>query len=173
MSSRRILQLGALLGLVWALVALQLMNTALLRSPENDTWDLRVRAFAKPVDVPIVLILIDQHSLDWARKLSIEWPWPRDLYTYILDFCQAGGARVVAFDIKFSTLSQMPEADEALAAKLAQTPNFVGAVLTSDTLGSERVWPTGVNPSPFTMEGLGPWEKSHPDSELRARLAAF
>ncbi|MEX2215870.1 MAG: adenylate/guanylate cyclase domain-containing protein [Phycisphaeraceae bacterium] len=173
MSSRRILILGAQLGLVWALVAIVLMRTPVFQSPENGTWDQRVRSFATPVDVPIVLILIDQYTLDWAKKQKVPWPWPRDMYNYILDFCQGGGARAIAFDITFTDLSQTPEADTSLAKKIATVPRFVGAALLGNKVGDETGWPDYAKPNPFTMKGFDAWQAAHPDSELHAKLGAF
>ncbi len=51
----------------------------------------------------IVLILLDQNSLDWAsRENGLTWPWPRELYGAIADYCRRAGAKALAFDVLFS-----------------------------------------------------------------------
>ncbi|MDR2808717.1 MAG: adenylate/guanylate cyclase domain-containing protein [Spirochaetaceae bacterium] len=72
---------------------------------EYKLYDLRVTTLApytRPSD-DIVLILLDQDSIDWARQQrSWSWPWPRQAYAEIVDYINEGGASSFAFDVIFS-----------------------------------------------------------------------
>ena len=74
---------------------------------ECKSYDTRVRfwtgsLYSRPSD-DIVIIVIDQDSLDWAqRERGWGWPWPRQAYAEVVDYMNIGGAKSVAFDIIFS-----------------------------------------------------------------------
>ncbi|MBU1694501.1 MAG: CHASE2 domain-containing protein, partial [Verrucomicrobia bacterium] len=96
---------GILVGLAAALVALGLWEWGKLNGIENLAWRWRVRWLAQPsAETPrIKVILLDQASLDWGKKeMGLAWPWPREIYSALLDFCARGGARSVAFDVVFT-----------------------------------------------------------------------
>ncbi len=98
---------------------------------EFATWAWRVAWFA-PRRTPapeVKVILLDQSSLDWGKTaMNWSWPWPREVYAPLLDFCRRGGARVVGFDILFTEPSVYGVADdEALGAAIRRAPAFVGA----------------------------------------------
>ena len=106
---------------------------------EYSTWAWRVSAFA-PRRTPspaVKLILLDQASLDWGSNvMGLSWPWPREVYAPLLDFCRRGGAKVVAFDILFTEPSVYGVADDAaLGAAIRRSGAFVGAAF----YGNRRV----------------------------------
>ncbi|MCL1958688.1 MAG: CHASE2 domain-containing protein, partial [Spirochaetes bacterium] len=74
---------------------------------EYKSYDFRVRFWAnsiysRPSD-EIVLIIIDQDSLDWAQsERGWGWPWPRQAYAEIVEYMNLADAKSVAFDIIFS-----------------------------------------------------------------------
>ncbi|MDR2314194.1 MAG: adenylate/guanylate cyclase domain-containing protein [Spirochaetaceae bacterium] len=72
---------------------------------EYKAYDFRVKLFAdsyKPSD-DIMVILLDQNSIDWANEeRGWGWPWPRKAYADLLDYMNQGGAKSTAFDILFS-----------------------------------------------------------------------
>ncbi|MCL1811938.1 MAG: adenylate/guanylate cyclase domain-containing protein [Treponema sp.] len=72
---------------------------------EYKAYDFRVKLFAdtyKPSD-DIVVILLDQPSIDWAnREHGWGWPWPRKAYADIVDYMNMGGAKSIVFDVLFS-----------------------------------------------------------------------
>jgi adenylate cyclase len=122
---------GALIGLTAALLAALLQLAGLLTRMEAVTWDWRVNALAKPgaATDQVVLILLDQASLDWgAENNGLSWPWPRSVYGAILGFCQTGGARSVAFDVLFSEPAEYADQDKALGAAIADGVPFAGAI---------------------------------------------
>jgi adenylate cyclase len=94
---------------------------------EAKTLDWRCQLFGQsgPGDSKIVLFLLDQTSLDHFEHVEgVTWPWPRDLYVAVLDFCRAGGARAVVFDVLFTSVSPCdPAFDDAFGrAQLARLP---------------------------------------------------
>ncbi|MDR2597629.1 MAG: adenylate/guanylate cyclase domain-containing protein [Treponema sp.] len=74
---------------------------------EYKSYDFRVRFWAnsiysRPSD-DIVLIVIDQDSIDWAQsERGWGWPWPRQAYAEIVSYMNLADAKSVAFDIIFS-----------------------------------------------------------------------
>jgi len=74
---------------------------------ENKSYDFMVRfwadsTYSRPSD-DIVLVIVDQDSLDWAQQeRGWGWPWPRQAYAELVDFMNLAGAKSVAFDVIFS-----------------------------------------------------------------------
>ncbi|MDR3247967.1 MAG: adenylate/guanylate cyclase domain-containing protein, partial [Treponema sp.] len=91
-------------ALVFAVPALLLVSGA-LNFPEYKTYDFRVRLLAgqsRPSD-DIILILLQQESLDWAqRERGWGWPWPRKAYAELVEYMDIAGAKSVAFDMLFT-----------------------------------------------------------------------
>ncbi|MBK7704140.1 MAG: CHASE2 domain-containing protein [bacterium] len=170
-----------LIGLGAAALAAALWSVGVLDAWERAAWSWRVRAAAAPsaATPTIKLILLDQASLDWgSRENGWSWPWPREVYAPILDFCARGGARTVAFDVLFTEPSVYGvEDDAALGAAMARTPGFVGAIFLAQGDG------TGTGGAPGRQGGqrLGPagdagWTCAGLDepatADLRQALAA-
>jgi class 3 adenylate cyclase/CHASE2 domain-containing sensor protein len=90
--------------LVFITASLLLLSGA-LNFPEYKTYDFRVRLLAglsKPSD-DIIVILLDQDSLDWAQKeRDWGWPWPRKAYAELTEYMRLGGAKSIAFDMLFT-----------------------------------------------------------------------
>jgi len=60
---------------------------------------------------------VDQGSLEAAGKQGINWPWPRQMYAPIVEFCLAAGARAVVF-VSFSlSLPRYGVEDDLLLAE--------------------------------------------------------
>lgn len=97
----------------------RLVNLTMMEEFENRTWDWRLRLVAdrKKADPSIKLIIIDQGTLDFfEREYGVTWPFPRDLYRYVIDFLQGAGARGLAFDLLFTESAvQAVETDQILA----------------------------------------------------------
>ena len=128
--SKRIIH-GILIGAAAAAVAIVLQATGWLARLEGVTWDWRVRIMAAPGDATdqIVLVLLDQDSLNWAEKtMGLGWPWPREVYAAIIGFCSQGGARSVTFDVLFTEASDHVDQDRLLGEAIAAGPPFAGAV---------------------------------------------
>jgi adenylate cyclase len=93
---------------------------------EWKTWDLRLRLFSSSSQASddIVIFLVDQESLDVYESQGLSWPWPRAMYSYILEYCRLGGAKAVFLDFVFSESSLYgTEDDQALAGSMAACQN--------------------------------------------------
>ena len=112
---RRILR-GMALGFSVGLFVLLLHGGGFLRSLEWKSWDWRLRTLSDPgrASQEIVILLVDQHSLDFFEQDGLPWPWPRQLYAAAVEFCRAGGARAIVFDVLFSESSFWGLEDPAL-----------------------------------------------------------
>src|SRR5688500_730782 len=62
----------------------------------------RMRPVRDMRDESVVIVAIDDNSLDRAdRELDVGWPWPRDLYGWVIKLADRCGAKAVAFDLLF------------------------------------------------------------------------
>jgi adenylate cyclase len=161
LASRRRLLHGLLAGAVGLLAAWLLALAGIVTSFEARTFDWRARLLT-PRDSgsdAVRLILLDQPSLDWAAKENgLSWPWPREVYGAILDFCHRGGAKAVAFDVLYTEPSTYGVADDkAFAAAGKQLGNFVLPVFLGRESGKTGVWPADMPPDPLAIEGLDAW----------------
>jgi adenylate cyclase len=71
---------------------------------ELQTYDLRVRATARPAAPSdrVVLIAIDNDSVQRMEPAVGRWPWPRLIHAEVIDYLAAAGARVIGYDILFA-----------------------------------------------------------------------
>jgi adenylate cyclase len=157
------LLLGLFAGVFGFAIALAFWFPGWLDRWEGKTWDWRVNLLAKPGRATdnVRLILLDQTSLDWGKKENgLSWPWPREMYGIILDFCRRQGAKAVFFDVLFTEPSSYGVADDqSLGAAIKNGPPFVGAVFLSEKTGAERKWPPSLPEPGFRIDGLDPWLK--------------
>jgi len=165
------------IGSACALVAISLWRAGAMDRFEAKIWDWRVAKMAKPGPNTdrIKLILIDQDSLDWASTIQkVNWPWPREMYGYVLDFCRRQGARAVAFDMIYTEpSSHKVDDDQAFAEAIARTPGFVNTIFLGLRTGNEKKWPTHIPPSWINIDGFSPWlfDVNHRDCAMP--LATF
>jgi adenylate cyclase len=169
--SRKALQ-GLLIGLGASALAVTLGVLGLLDAFEGRTWDLRVQLLARPgkATSEVVLILLDQGSLDWGREVNgLSWPWPRETCGIMADFCRRGGARALALDMLFLEPSGYGVYDDqSFAAALAGNGSVVGTVFMGRKQGGTESWPEGVPEPGLSVTGLEAWLAS---SGSRAREA--
>ncbi len=95
---------GATIGaLAWGLVA-GLYFGQLFETFELGSYDHLSRLHAARMSIPdnIVLVVVDQSSLEAAQRQGIGWPWPRQMYAPIVHFGALSGARAVVFGILFT-----------------------------------------------------------------------
>lgn len=71
---------------------------------ESATFDHRVGLFRseKLIHEDVVVILIDEESLQAMDDELGRWPWPRSTYVDLLDYFALAGAQAFAFDILFT-----------------------------------------------------------------------
>lgn len=151
---KKLLQ-AALIGSGSTALAAALWLGGILDPFENATWTLRVQQLAKPSPATdkIKLILIDQQSLDWAAKESeLSWPWMRQAYNPILDFCRAAGAKVIAFDMLYTEPGDVAD-DETFGAKIGERKDFVVAAFFSDRAAQTNLWPDAIPRPAWKFDG--------------------
>jgi adenylate cyclase len=174
---RRKFLFGVLSGLGGAAVALALWFAGALDALEWTTWGVRVRALAGPsAHTPAIkLILLDQDSLDWGKQVNrLSWPWPREVYVPLINFCVRGGARAIAFDVVFTEPSVYDVADdEAFAAGIAAAPGFVGAVFLGNQTGDATQWLAEAAAPRLPLDGLAGWLRTDSRAPLVMSRAAF
>ncbi len=124
------------LGLGTGLFVLLLHGGGFLRGLEWKSWDWRLRTLSDPgrASPEIIILLVDQHSLDFFEQDGLPWPWPRQLYAAAVEFCRAGGARAIVFDVLFSESSFWGlEDDLAFGLAIARAGNVHLAAFLSAT----------------------------------------
>lgn len=167
---RRLL-VGVLVGAAVAALLSLLRPTAPLRSLEGRAHDLRVRAMAG-LDEPhpdIVLVTIDDLSLDMHRETLGRWPWPRDVHGQIVTYLTVGGARVVVYDIAFFEPDRSnPEGDESLGEAVAAGRVVLPISLLAREAGAadRLARALGREPGDPILEGHAlPWRLAGADGE--------
>jgi CHASE2 domain-containing sensor protein/signal transduction histidine kinase len=128
----------------WSLIVLGLV--ILLQVNSNDFWnwtqgldysiyDNHIQNFAVPADDKILIIEIDEQSL----SLLGDWPWPRSYHAQMIDFLTEANARVVAYNVIFSSSSSVDRNDRLLAESIANSsrtilPLYFDRLLKSDAV---------------------------------------
>ena len=126
--------LALAIALVGTLGALGLSTFSLFDTLERKTLDLRFRtaAHAEWADTSIVLIAVDQNSLDFVeRQWQMKWPWPREYYGLLLQYLNRAHPRLIAFDYDLSQHDANrlevdgAESDRAFADAIAVSGNVL------------------------------------------------
>jgi adenylate cyclase len=127
-----VLVFGALL-LSWIL-----SSSGALEPYSLKTLDLLFRIVPLPPASPdVVLITVAQPDLDFFKERGITWPWPRQIYAPILDFCRRAKARAVIMDILFTEPSSYgAEDDDRFAHAIEEAGNVVLPFFLSRNEGS-------------------------------------
>ncbi len=99
---RRLLAAVSCSLLGFALVA-ALVPTGAVERLELLTLDARyvLGVGRRPPGEDIVVVWIDQESMDYLEESGVSFPWPREVYAQVLEHLLASGARAVVFDILF------------------------------------------------------------------------
>ena len=121
----------AALGLTLAALTLSLVLdlSGAIQPYRLKTLDVLFRRVPLPAASPqVVVVTVDQPDLDFFKNQGVVWPWPRQLYAHIIDYCKQAGARAVIFDILFTEASSYgPEDDNRLGQAAAAAGNVVFA----------------------------------------------
>jgi adenylate cyclase len=101
---------------------------------EKKIYDQKIRIFSRHIDAPVILVEIDQESLDfYSKNFNISWPWPRSLYAKAIDFLAAAGAKAVGLDMIFSEANLYAGEDERLAAAMKKAGNVFMPLFFADS----------------------------------------
>lgn len=116
-------------------------------------WLTRQRAETQTPDPRLLLIDIDDLSLEVMAGEAGKWPWPRSLHAELLDYLQQQQPLAVVFDVLFSEPDQFnPDADSYFSEVLQNTPNTYLAALSQ----------------PLAQGSQGPLLSSYPESTWHA-----
>lgn len=87
------------MGIIFSLI----YNTGILESIELKTLDFRFRQLDKPkrANKEVLLITIDDRSIEEFRKNRIFWQWPRSIYSVVTDYLKKSNAKIIIYDILF------------------------------------------------------------------------
>jgi len=134
--------LGLAVGTAVAAILVALHGTYPMQSLELKTLDWRFRTLHDPsrADTGIVIVDVDELSLDLLRDSLGRFPWPRDVWALVVRYLAVGGAKVIAFDFGFPDPDLAhPGADSAFAAEaraartVVQTLSFQQELDTTST----------------------------------------
>lgn len=123
---------------LWLVCALVLLLVPLLHlwqplqrwSNSQTDWLTRLRAAEQQPDPRLVVIDIDDTSLQALASEAGKWPWPRSLHAELVEHLLAQKADAVIFDVLFSEADRFhPDADAYFAEVLAQTDKVYLAAL--------------------------------------------
>ncbi|MGD0036882.1 MAG: adenylate/guanylate cyclase domain-containing protein [Bacteroidota bacterium] len=91
------------LGFFGALFTLLVQILGFVDGSELKTLDRRFLQATHPeeADTNIVMIAIDQNSLEAFADRNVQWPWPREFYGIVVDYLRSAGASSVSFDMMF------------------------------------------------------------------------
>ncbi|HCV43310.1 MAG TPA: hypothetical protein DGH68_07480 [Bacteroidetes bacterium] len=125
-------------GLSWLLFAIvQLSGTLDALELGSLDWRFQLLPRLYQADSSVVLVAIDQNSLDFFEHQSVHWPWPRQFYGLLVSYLHRAGARVIAFDVDFSghDIDRLEieghESDSAFADGMDRSGNVVLAAQLS------------------------------------------
>ncbi|MFC1887832.1 CHASE2 domain-containing protein [Candidatus Cloacimonadota bacterium] len=133
-------------SIILTIVLFFISQTSFMQEIEYKTTDQRFRFEAIPerADSNVVIIAIDDSSLEFFSSNGISWPWPRSYYAYVVDYLTACGARSVLFDMQFyepdidREETYAEETDGAFAESIKNNGNvFLGIQLSMDSIGTD------------------------------------
>jgi adenylate cyclase len=173
---KKLLQ-GVMAGLIGSTLTFLIWLPGWLDTWEAKTWDWRVNLLAKPEEASpqIKLIMLDQNSLDWGEKENgLSWPWPREVYNTIINYCYLSDAKALAFDVLFTEPSKYGVADDgSFGNAIAKYERFVGSIFLSQNSGSEKKWPDYAPEKTIQIQGLEKWLAATKAEGIASPMATF
>jgi adenylate cyclase len=158
-SRRNKLKAAIVLTLAALTLSLVLDLTGAIQPYRLMTLDLLFRHVPLPGPSPqVVVVTVDQPDLDFFKKQGITWPWPRQVYAPLIDYCRGAGAKAVIFDVLFTEASSYgPEDDQRLAQAAAAAGNLVlPFFLTRDAKPPNPSEPALLQKAGLTIPGPAP-----------------
>jgi adenylate cyclase len=126
------IQLLLYAGIIVVLVS-GIMQLHLFKKAEEITLDYRYQLLprAELADTNVVIVAIDNESLESFADAGLPWPWSRDTYSFLIEVLNQAGVRAVMLDMlfydadidRFEVDSYLTDA--AFARVLAENDNVV------------------------------------------------
>lgn len=156
------------------------LHTAPLQSLENKLYDAAVAANTRPADSPIVLVAIDEASIDRMGP----WPWPRKVFAEMIQNMSAAGARIIGVDILFEKSMSDPNLDalKALSDLLGKSDQGAESLkaladaqksLDVDQVLADAAAKAGNVILPFEFETDGPNARAAAAPDYASRIAPY
>ncbi|GAA0204353.1 CHASE2 domain-containing sensor protein/signal transduction histidine kinase [Brevundimonas nasdae] len=140
----------ALVGALTSALVVWLSLAAATARPDNMIYDAWMRMRAGPTSEQIVIVAIDNRSLEALGR----WPWPRQVHADLIDRLAQAQASAVGYDVLFVEASDQGDAD--LARAISAAGNVYLPMLVD---------PVGENGAP--------WQATEPIPELRDAAAGL
>lgn len=125
---------------VLLLVALALQASGLLERIDNRLGDsfLARHAQARTAPADIVLVAIDQKSLENMNEVAGSWPWPRAVHGELIDGLSRFQPRIIGFDILFNEADSFRPDSDAVLRDIARAHDnlFFPSLLLADGSGA-------------------------------------
>ena len=101
------------------------------REIESKTFDVRQKIISKDkkVSKDIVIIHIDDASLEYLLEKQGEWPFPRKFYAQIVDYLEEQNPKSIVFDLMFiKSLKNNPKSDKKLSDVFKKYDNVFASI---------------------------------------------
>ncbi len=123
-----------------AAFAILLQVTGLLEHVDNRLGDALLANSAQTRTPPadIVLVAIDQKSLEDLNAEAGAWPWPRAIHAELIDGLSRHGVKAIVFDVLFNEADTFRPDSDALLHDIAQEHDnlFFPSLLLADGQGA-------------------------------------
>lgn len=139
-------------GLLLVLLAVLASGSGLLTRIDHLVFDVGQRLLRNVVPSDVLIIAIDEDSLDRLGR----WPWPRTWHARLLQTLCASKPAALGFDIAFSEPSDDPLTDLLLAEAMAACGNVVlPLVIESTRLGGQLLESPPIRPLAAAAAAIG------------------
>ena len=131
--------IGLIIAVIIAILVSLFYETDIGKQLEWKTVDYRFRKFTVPerADSNVVLVAIDNTSLNYFEDFGVLWKWPRNFYGITVNYFASVGAKAIIFDMMFDdpdidrAETDASETDGAFAQYIKQAGNVIlGAEFT-------------------------------------------
>jgi adenylate cyclase len=130
--------IACLIAFITVLLIFSLDQSDFFNTYELKSMDLFQR-FHSPLENPEVLMVeIDQQDLTALSEKGIQWPWPRQIYAPLVEFCARAGSKGIIFDIIFSEPSSYGKEDDLALAEAIRGARSVFLPLSLSSKPSAR-----------------------------------
>lgn len=137
--------IALLISVAVFVVTFLLYRSNFFERPEFLVYDAKVKLFRSRKIPPknLKIILIDDASMKALENVAGRWPWPRAIYSDLLEFLSTyGGAKAVLFDILFSERSDEANDGALIDATAASGNTYHSMIIKWDRPDDDRRYNT-------------------------------